>query len=193
MSIVRVWHTNEYNNCEEPHFLYYFQEPTRSLLEMLLYSCSYASISVLYGLNFHTVWIYYTGLAHVWLILEVNDFISVLSKERTVGTSRGRFVWWRSLSDLLISFWRKFIVWTSFPLITFALILKSYEQLIDKIYYQVDRVESWISGNCRGPSTTFSLLSKFFIVNITAKQTHGLPDHPDSPYIRAVTLACWNT
>lgn len=66
--------------------------------------------------------------------------------------------------------------------------LKTYHEVIDEIYNQVDHVEPWMTGNCRGPSTAFCLLFKFFTMKLTVKQMHGLLKHPDSPYIRAV---CW--
>ncbi|RAL43594.1 hypothetical protein DM860_017337 [Cuscuta australis] len=64
--------------------------------------------------------------------------------------------------------------------------LKTYHEVIDEIYNQVDHVEPWMTGNCRGPSTAFCLLYKFFTMKLTVKQMHGLLKHVDSPYIRAV-------
>uniref|UniRef100_A0A0E0DWQ1 Pre-mRNA-splicing factor 38 n=1 Tax=Oryza meridionalis TaxID=40149 RepID=A0A0E0DWQ1_9ORYZ len=64
--------------------------------------------------------------------------------------------------------------------------LKTYHEVIDEIYNQVDHVEPWMTGNCRGPSSAFCLLYKFFTMKLTVKQMHGLLKHPDSPYIRAV-------
>uniref|UniRef100_A0A0D9ZUW6 Pre-mRNA-splicing factor 38 n=1 Tax=Oryza glumipatula TaxID=40148 RepID=A0A0D9ZUW6_9ORYZ len=64
--------------------------------------------------------------------------------------------------------------------------LKTYHEVIDEIYNQVDHVEPWMTGNCRGPSTAFCLLYKFFTMKLTVKQMHGLLKHPDSPYIRAI-------
>ncbi|KAJ6847482.1 pre-mRNA splicing factor SR-like 1 isoform X1 [Iris pallida] len=64
--------------------------------------------------------------------------------------------------------------------------LKTYHEVIDEIYIQVDHVEPWMTGNCRGPSTAFCLLYKFFTMKLTIKQMHGLLKHPDSPYIRAI-------
>ncbi|GLJ35492.1 hypothetical protein SUGI_0713700 [Cryptomeria japonica] len=64
--------------------------------------------------------------------------------------------------------------------------LKTYHEVIDEIYNQVDHVEPWMTGNCRGPSTAFCLLYKFFTMKLTVKQMHGLLKHEDSPYIRAV-------
>ncbi|XP_068653000.1 pre-mRNA splicing factor SR-like 1 isoform X3 [Aristolochia californica] len=64
--------------------------------------------------------------------------------------------------------------------------LKTYHEVIDEIYNQVDHVEPWMTGNCRGPSTAFCLLYKLFTMKLTVKQMHGLLKHLDSPYIRAV-------
>ncbi|GAB2287691.1 suppressor of rad53 null lethality [Dionaea muscipula] len=64
--------------------------------------------------------------------------------------------------------------------------LKTYHEVIDEIYNQVDHVEPWMTGNCRGPSTAFCLLYKFFTMKLTIKQMQGLLKHPDSPYIRAI-------
>ncbi|XP_057501220.1 pre-mRNA splicing factor SR-like 1 isoform X1 [Actinidia eriantha] len=64
--------------------------------------------------------------------------------------------------------------------------LKTYHEVIDEIYNQVDHVEPWMTGNCRGPSSAFCLLYKFFTMKLTVKQMHGLLKHPDSPYIRCV-------
>ncbi|GAV58451.1 PRP38 domain-containing protein/PRP38_assoc domain-containing protein [Cephalotus follicularis] len=64
--------------------------------------------------------------------------------------------------------------------------LKTYHEVIDEIYLQVDHVEPWMTGNCRGPSTAFCLLYKFFTMKLTVKQMHGLLKHQDSPYIRAI-------
>ncbi|KAL0378913.1 UNVERIFIED_CONTAM: Pre-splicing factor SR-like 1, partial [Sesamum radiatum] len=63
--------------------------------------------------------------------------------------------------------------------------LKTYHEVIDEIYVTVTHVEPWMTGNCRGPSTAFCLLYKFFTMKLTVKQMHGLLKHPDSPYIRA--------
>ena len=64
---------------------------------------------------------------------------------------------------------------------------KTYHEVVDEIYNQVDHVEPWMTGNCRGPSSAFCLLYKFFTMKLTVKQMHGLLKHPDSPYIRAVS------
>lgn len=64
--------------------------------------------------------------------------------------------------------------------------LKTYHEVVDEIYNQVDHVEPWMTGNCRGPSTAFCLLYKLFTMKVTVKQMHGLLKHPDSPYIRAI-------
>jgi hypothetical protein len=63
---------------------------------------------------------------------------------------------------------------------------KTYHEVVDEIYNQVDHVEPWMTGNCRGPSSAFCLLYKFFTMKLTVKQMHGLLKHQDSPYIRAV-------
>ncbi|KAJ7298741.1 hypothetical protein O6H91_Y444600 [Diphasiastrum complanatum] len=64
--------------------------------------------------------------------------------------------------------------------------LKTYHEVVDEIYNQVDHVEPWMTGNCRGPSTAFCLLYKFFTMKLTVKQMQGLLNHSDSPYIRAI-------
>eukprot|EP00249_Psilotum_nudum_P019658 c27362_g1_i2 orf=637-1905(-) len=64
--------------------------------------------------------------------------------------------------------------------------IKTYHEVIDEIYNQVDHVEPWMTGNCRGPSTAFCLLYKFFTMKLTVKQMQSLLNHGDSPYIRAV-------
>ncbi|KAI9071915.1 hypothetical protein K1719_046121 [Acacia pycnantha] len=64
--------------------------------------------------------------------------------------------------------------------------LKTYHEVVDEIYNEVDHVEPWMTGNCRGPSSAFCLLYKFFTMKLTVKQMHGLLKHPDSPYIRAI-------
>ncbi|KAF9596777.1 hypothetical protein IFM89_013324 [Coptis chinensis] len=61
--------------------------------------------------------------------------------------------------------------------------LKTYHEIIDEIYNQVDHVEPWMTGNCRGPSIAFCLLYKFFTMKLTVKQMHGLLKHADSSYI----------
>ncbi|KAH9576021.1 hypothetical protein CY35_01G141600 [Sphagnum magellanicum] len=64
--------------------------------------------------------------------------------------------------------------------------LKTYTDVVDEIYNQVDHVEPWMTGNCRGPSTAFCLLYKLFTMKFSAKQMKALLDHGDSPYIRAI-------
>ncbi|KAL7094318.1 hypothetical protein ACP275_11G095700 [Erythranthe tilingii] len=64
--------------------------------------------------------------------------------------------------------------------------LNTYNEVIDEIYVTVTHVEPWMTGNCRGPSTAYCLLYKFFTMKLTVKQMHGLLQHPDSPYIRAI-------
>ncbi|KAG8100730.1 hypothetical protein GUJ93_ZPchr0013g36979 [Zizania palustris] len=44
------------------------------------------------------------------------------------------------------------------------------EKVIDEIYNQVDHVKPWMTGNCRGPSSAFCLLYKFFTMKLTIKQ-----------------------
>jgi pre-mRNA-splicing factor 38B len=65
---------------------------------------------------------------------------------------------------------------------------KTYHEVVDEIYNQVDHVEPWMTGNCRGPSSAFCLLYKLFTMKVTVNQMHGLLKHMDSPYIRAVSL-----
>ncbi len=67
--------------------------------------------------------------------------------------------------------------------------LKTLHEVIDEIYNQVDHVEPWMTGNCRGPSTAFCLLYKYFTMKLTVKQMNQLLKHPDSPFIRAVSRA----
>ncbi|KAL8104359.1 pre-mRNA splicing factor SR-like 1 isoform X2 [Apium graveolens] len=62
--------------------------------------------------------------------------------------------------------------------------IKPIDQLLEKVL--LDHVEPWMTGNCRGPSTAFCLLYKFFTMKLTAKQMSVLLDHEDSPYIRAI-------
>jgi pre-mRNA-splicing factor 38B len=50
---------------------------------------------------------------------------------------------------------------------------KTYHEVVDEIYNQVDHVEPWMTGNCRGPSSAFCLLYKFFTMKLTVKQMHG--------------------
>jgi pre-mRNA-splicing factor 38B len=70
---------------------------------------------------------------------------------------------------------------------------KTYHEVVDEIYNQVDHVEPWMTGNCRGPSSAFCLLYKLFTMKLTVKQMHNLLKHQDSPYIRAVSepLPSW--
>lgn len=71
--------------------------------------------------------------------------------------------------------------------------LKTYHEVVDEIYNQVDHVEPWMTGNCRGPSTAFCLLYKLFTLKLTVKQMHGLLKHRDSPYIRAVSFVSFTS
>ncbi|RXI08796.1 hypothetical protein DVH24_022940 [Malus domestica] len=47
--------------------------------------------------------------------------------------------------------------------------LKTYHEVIDEIYNQVDHVEPWMTRNCRGPLTAFYLLHKFFTMKLIVK------------------------
>uniref|UniRef100_A0A0E0E244 Pre-mRNA-splicing factor 38 n=1 Tax=Oryza meridionalis TaxID=40149 RepID=A0A0E0E244_9ORYZ len=62
--------------------------------------------------------------------------------------------------------------------------LKTYHEVINVIYNQVDHIEQWMTGNCCDPSSDFCLLYKFFTMKLTVKQMHGLLKHPDSLYIK---------
>ncbi|TYI01755.1 hypothetical protein ES332_A11G223400v1 [Gossypium tomentosum] len=62
----------------------------------------------------------------------------------------------------------------------------TFHEVIDEIYNQDDHVEPRMTGNCRGLSTVFYLLYKFFTMKLTVKQIHGLLKHLDSPYIGAI-------
>jgi pre-mRNA-splicing factor 38B len=58
--------------------------------------------------------------------------------------------------------------------------------LIDAVYESVDHVEPWMSGNARGPSTSFSLLYRLAQLKPSPGDLRAMLDHTDSPYIRAV-------
>ncbi|KAK9909028.1 hypothetical protein WJX75_006237 [Coccomyxa subellipsoidea] len=64
--------------------------------------------------------------------------------------------------------------------------LSTWEEVVDEIYYSVQDVEPWMSGNARGASTAFCLLYRLFTIAPTKQQVKYLLDHTDSPYIRAV-------
>ncbi len=55
-----------------------------------------------------------------------------------------------------------------------------------QIYYSVDNVEPWMSGNARGTTSAFCLLMRLGQLKPTDEQVQQLLDHKDSPYIRAV-------
>ncbi|UYV73284.1 PRPF38B [Cordylochernes scorpioides] len=82
--------------------------------------------------------------------------------------------------------------------------LKTYHEVIDEIYYNVNHLEPWEKGSrktsgqtgmCGGVrgvgaggivSTAFCILYKLFTLKLTRKQLVGLLNHSDSPYIRAL-------
>ena len=65
--------------------------------------------------------------------------------------------------------------------------LLSWSEVIDEIYYNVTDVEPWMSGNARGASSAFCLLYRLFSLKLTEQEVRDTINHPDSPYIRAVT------
>ncbi|KAL6781571.1 hypothetical protein ACKKBF_B08550 [Auxenochlorella protothecoides x Auxenochlorella symbiontica] len=67
-----------------------------------------------------------------------------------------------------------------------AVPIEQWQDLVDEIYYSVDHVEPWMSGNARGPSTAFNLLYRLGQLKPTPKELRMMLDHKDSPYIRAV-------
>ncbi|CAN7944951.1 unnamed protein product [Ixodes pacificus] len=82
--------------------------------------------------------------------------------------------------------------------------LKTYHEVVDEIYYNVQHLEPWEKGSrktsgqtgmCGGVrgvgaggivSTAFCILYKLFTLKLTRKQLNGLMNHCDSPYIRAL-------
>lgn len=82
--------------------------------------------------------------------------------------------------------------------------LKTYHEVVDEIYYNVNHLEPWEKGSrrtsgqtgmCGGVrgvgaggivSTAYCLLYKLFTLKLTRKQLNGLITHCDSPYIRAL-------
>ncbi|XP_037528439.1 pre-mRNA-splicing factor 38B isoform X1 [Rhipicephalus sanguineus] len=82
--------------------------------------------------------------------------------------------------------------------------LKTYHEVVDEIYYNVQHLEPWEKGSrktsgqtgmCGGVrgvgaggivSTAFCILYKLFTLKLTRKQLVGLLNHCDSPYIRAL-------
>lgn len=65
----------------------------------------------------------------------------------------------------------------------------SHVKLRPQIYYKVDNVEPWMSGNARGATSAFCLLVRLGQLKPTDEQVQQLLDHTDSPYIRAVGAA----
>eukprot|EP01156_Anaeramoeba_ignava_P021394 Anaeramoba_ignava/c18934_g1_i2.p1 GENE.c18934_g1_i2~~c18934_g1_i2.p1 ORF type:complete len:172 (+),score=51.24 c18934_g1_i2:122-637(+) len=63
--------------------------------------------------------------------------------------------------------------------------LKTYHEVIDEIYYQVDHLEPWVPFS-KEPSPAFCLMYKLFTLKMTKKQMKGLVTHKDSPFIRAI-------
>ncbi|XP_076308631.1 pre-mRNA-splicing factor 38B-like isoform X2 [Tachypleus tridentatus] len=82
--------------------------------------------------------------------------------------------------------------------------LKTYHEVVDEIYYNVNHLEPWEKGSrktagqtgmCGGVrgvgaggivSTAFCILYKLFTLKLTRKQLNGLLIHCDSPYIRGL-------
>jgi len=64
--------------------------------------------------------------------------------------------------------------------------LKTWSEVVDAIYEEVDYVEPWLAGNARGPSTAFCLLHQLFTLKPTEDEIHETITHQDSVYIRAV-------
>ncbi|ORX82752.1 PRP38-domain-containing protein [Basidiobolus meristosporus CBS 931.73] len=62
--------------------------------------------------------------------------------------------------------------------------LKTYHEVIDEIYNQVDNLEPFLRGTTA--STAFCLLFKLWTLRLTVKQVNGVITHKDSPYIRAL-------
>lgn len=84
--------------------------------------------------------------------------------------------------------------------------LKTYNEVIDEIYYSVRHLEPWekgsrkvsgqtgMCGSVRGVgaggiiSTPFCILYKLFTLKLTRKQVMAMTRHKDSPYIRSLGL-----
>lgn len=66
--------------------------------------------------------------------------------------------------------------------------LTSWQDVVDEIFYSVKDCEPWLGGNARGASTAFCLLYRLFELCPTVQDVRNLLDHPDSPYIRAVSV-----
>ena len=60
------------------------------------------------------------------------------------------------------------------------------DRTASQVYYKVDNVEPWMSGNARGATSAFCLLVRLGQLRPTDEQVQQLLDHTDSPYIRAV-------
>ncbi len=60
------------------------------------------------------------------------------------------------------------------------------QEVIDEIFYHVDHVEPWMSGNARGPSTAFCLMHRLCTLKLSVREIREMVDHSDSPFIRAV-------
>ena len=60
------------------------------------------------------------------------------------------------------------------------------DRTASQVYYKVDNVEPWMSGNARGATSAFCLLVRLGQLKPTDEQVQQLLDHTDSPYIRAV-------
>ena len=71
--------------------------------------------------------------------------------------------------------------------------LQSWEEVVDQIYYDVDHVEPWMSGNARGASSAFGLLYRLCQLVPTDDEVDAMLRHKDSPYIRAVRVAALDT
>eukprot|EP00879_Flechtneria_rotunda_P011560 GHRR01012075.1.p3 GENE.GHRR01012075.1~~GHRR01012075.1.p3 ORF type:complete len:152 (+),score=22.62 GHRR01012075.1:635-1090(+) len=67
-----------------------------------------------------------------------------------------------------------------------AVKLKTWSEVIDQIFYQVDYVEPWLAGNARGPSTAFCLLYRLFTLKPIEEEVRATINHEDSVYIRAI-------
>jgi len=64
--------------------------------------------------------------------------------------------------------------------------LKTYQEVVDEIWEQVDHLEPFALGKTRLPSTAFSLLYKMFVMRLTHKQLKGLITYKKAPYIRGI-------
>jgi len=84
--------------------------------------------------------------------------------------------------------------------------LKSYQEVIDEIYYNVGHLEPWERGTRKPPtmlggsramevrgvgaggvvSTPYCCLYRLFTMKLNRKQLYTLMDHPDSPFIRGL-------